>query len=597
MSTRITVTTMELQAILDLLKTLKDDLAHKLIEVEELLHMLENAVEGDQFTPVLDELRQKTREYGELLQRVDSLISNLYFMTGSYAKAEAKVTVYNALDSLISDDHITQDNNGPEKITPCRPLEGIESTQDTQAIDSAVEDNQSVDPNTNDLCELREFESSQAMSSSVWDNQSANQNTSNLLESDDSGEVFSSLQSQDTDAGFSGWEVSSSSDSHNSSFGLHEYADIQMSGSSSYEPAYKPSSRRTSILPGILLAPFAALGVLFNGVQKSGKEEPSEEIGDGTNESDPCIPDASDHGSFGVDRHNTTMKGAVSWKSAPQENSGQKPEEGVSIQFVQFSAIAPAKMKRGDYSIVQLLMYEDEYREVVERIISRSEDPVSETPGGDLQIRQESRILVRLVSPDIVVDGKMLALEENRVWQGGYQNFSFAVLPPADYDKRQILFRAEIYVNDIIASNLTFVAAVDSDQEQQLEIRRRDILSAFISYASEDRARVASIVQGMQKARPDLDVFMDVDKLRSGEQWEPVLRKEIDSRDIFYLCWSLAAKGSRFVEMEWRYALAHRGLDYIEPVPIDPPHICPPPDELSSKHFNDRLLYLIRASE
>lgn len=38
-----------------------------------------------------------------------------------------------------------------------------------------------------------------------------------------------------------------------------------------------------------------------------------------------------------------------------------------------------------------------------------------------------------------------------------------------------------------------------------------EILSAFVSYASQDRNRVAMIIQGMQKARLDMDVFFDVE--------------------------------------------------------------------------------------
>lgn len=41
--------------------------------------------------------------------------------------------------------------------------------------------------------------------------------------------------------------------------------------------------------------------------------------------------------------------------------------------------------------------------------------------------------------------------------------------------------------------------------------------------------------------------------------------------------------------------MKNKGVDSIEPVPIDPPESCPPPDELSRKHFNDKLLYIINS--
>ena len=70
---------------------------------------------------------------------------------------------------------------------------------------------------------------------------------------------------------------------------------------------------------------------------------------------------------------------------------------------------------------------------------------------------------------------------------------------------------------------------------------------------------------------------------------------EIERRDLLFLCWSVAARQSEWVDREWRYALENKGLSFIEPIPLDPPSICPPPKELSSKHFNDRgLLYMNR---
>lgn len=106
---------------------------------------------------------------------------------------------------------------------------------------------------------------------------------------------------------------------------------------------------------------------------------------------------------------------------------------------------------------------------------------------------------------------------------------------------------------------------------------------------------MAIIVQGMKKVRPELDIFFDVDSLRSGDDWEHALWREIDNRDVLFLCWSKHARDSKWVNAEWRYALTNKGVDCIEPVPIDPPGICPPPAELSRKHFNDKLLYFINA--
>lgn len=70
---------------------------------------------------------------------------------------------------------------------------------------------------------------------------------------------------------------------------------------------------------------------------------------------------------------------------------------------------------------------------------------------------------------------------------------------------------------------------------------------------------------------------------------------EIDKRDVLFLCWSKSVRDSKWVDAEWRYALEQKGPECIEPVPIDPPGICPPPEELSRKYFNDKLLYIINS--
>ena len=261
----------------------------------------------------------------------------------------------------------------------------------------------------------------------------------------------------------------------------------------------------------------------------------------------------------------------------------------VRIDKVQFSAIAPQKAQKGEYTLVQLYMYEEAFRFIVEEALNTSEFTMQEKRSGFHQVQDNSRVKVVLTSRDMdILDN---VLEET--WNGGYLCFDFALDIPPDFGKRQILLTAMVYFNDVPATRLMMTLQLRTKQEQRLELLRSDVLSAFVSYASQDRARVAGLIQGMKKARPDMDIFFDVSNLRSGENWEQTLRNEIEERDILFLCWSQHAKKSRWVDMEWRHALASKGLDSIEPIPIDSPDVCPPPAELQSKHFNDSLLYII----
>lgn len=205
------------------------------------------------------------------------------------------------------------------------------------------------------------------------------------------------------------------------------------------------------------------------------------------------------------------------------------------------------------------------------------------------KVTEEARVRVVLSSPDVEIED----CEEEKIWQGEYLVFGFAVELPGNYAKKQILFTAAVYINDIIATKLKFIVKCSSWRKQKIMADREDVLSAFVSYASQDRNRVARIIQGMRKARPDMDIFFDIENLRSGESWQNTLQTEIDRRDILFLCWSHFAKQSKWVDTEWRYAFNQKGADGIEPIPLESPSVCPPPEELSKKHFNDKMLFII----
>lgn len=258
---------------------------------------------------------------------------------------------------------------------------------------------------------------------------------------------------------------------------------------------------------------------------------------------------------------------------------------------VQFSAISSKTFIKNEYSIVNIIMYEKAFREAVNEKISEFETAIQETKSGCHKVANDAIIKVIFFSPDFIIEDN----EETQVWNGEYINFSFAVMLPQYYKKRQALFHAVIYINGVIITKLKFVVKCFSVREQKIETVGNGQLSAFVSYASQDRERVARIIQGMKKIRPDIDIFFDVDSLRSGEYWENVLMHEIEKRDILFLCWSHSAKQSKWVDKEWRYALDNKGIDCIEPIPIESPSLCPPPKELNKKHFDDNLLYIINS--
>ena len=266
--------------------------------------------------------------------------------------------------------------------------------------------------------------------------------------------------------------------------------------------------------------------------------------------------------------------------------SEKSTDTPVSISQVQFSAVAPKQFIKGEYTMIDVTVYEETYRHIVDKIIENADTPAKEAVASPRDIKENTRVRICLSSPDVDIPD----CDEEQIWRGKYLTYSFPVEIPHTYAKKNILFIASVYFNGVIATKLKFIASCTTERDQKLSLTREDVLTAFISYASQDRSRVATIIQGLKKARPDMDVFFDVESLRSGENWETRVYSEIEKRDVLFLCWSEFAKKSEWVDKEWRYALSYKGIDAIEPIPLVPPAKCPPPEELGSKHFNDTAL-------
>jgi len=260
------------------------------------------------------------------------------------------------------------------------------------------------------------------------------------------------------------------------------------------------------------------------------------------------------------------------------------------ISQVEFSAIVPKKIVNGECAMLDIAVYEEAHRCIVDRIISGATGEVREVIGSPREVAENTVIRIMLSSPDI----DLSLCNEEQVWRGRYLTYSFPIDIPSDYALPQIRAVAWVYFNEVIATKLTFIVDCTAKKEQKPFIARNDISTAFVSYARKDRRKVARIIQGMQKARPDMDIFFDIDSIRSGEYWQERLMEEIYNRDILFLCWSKNAKKSQWVEREWRYAFDNKGLDSIDPIPLVSPGKCPPPKELNTKHFNDRALFYMK---
>ena len=265
-------------------------------------------------------------------------------------------------------------------------------------------------------------------------------------------------------------------------------------------------------------------------------------------------------------------------------------EDAPVIDEVQFSAATPNIMEKGKISLINIAMYEIPYKNhVFEELIFNYFNLSSITTTGLHYVKKNTKIRIILESNDVRITDEA----EESVWNGKYSVFQYPIVIPRGLKKTQALFCGKVYFNGALVTKLKFVASVSGQRGQVMEIEKAIPKSAFVSYANQDRSKVASRIQGMLKMVPDLDIFFDVNSLRSGQNWEEVLLHEIKERDVFYLFWSNHAKTSEYVTKEWKYALKVKGIDAIEPVPLESPETCPPPKELRKKHFNDWMLRYI----
>jgi hypothetical protein len=292
-----------------------------------------------------------------------------------------------------------------------------------------------------------------------------------------------------------------------------------------------------------------------------------------------------------------TKSKSKSWRKGRSIDGviGTNVPEGRLVDDVHFTLTGPSVLIAGRAHELRFWAHVEQQMAVVLAKASAAHGlPISEISAkseGPYPLQRGSRLSVRLK-----IDG-LRCLDSHKwlVWTGEVGVAAFVVSVPRAVSKDTYPGSASIRLNGLEIARMSFVvgvgpakAAVDEIPSQTTTHR-----NAFASYASQDRAEVLSRVQGMETAYKGLDVFVDVVDLRSGQNWEQELGKRIAAADVFYLFWCRHAMNSEWVGKEWHSALETKGLDFIDPVPLEPPKFAPPPQQLATKHFNDPLLAFI----
>jgi hypothetical protein len=203
---------------------------------------------------------------------------------------------------------------------------------------------------------------------------------------------------------------------------------------------------------------------------------------------------------------------------------------------------------------------------------------------GDVAIG--SSVGVALEVRGAVCDGAL----QRRTWAGEPIDFSFSVEPEAEV--KQAVFLARVFIDDAQIGVLAFTRPVSGPAKKAADvgdkIRLRRHKRVFLSYSSKDRETVAAIATAYSSA--GVEHFWDRASLKSGEEWSPRLRREIERADLFHLCWSKAAAASQWVEKEAEYALTRRRRAKRPDITVqmlDGPPWAQHPPSLDSINFDD----------
>jgi len=314
-------------------------------------------------------------------------------------------------------------------------------------------------------------------------------------------------------------------------------------------------------------------------------------------------PTMSIRGPERADQHHRTREPAQSWNPEPEPKADQ-PQRGADAgSQLAGTVFAPAAVEPDTEFLVQVFAHLPEHQGLVAEQAAEFDAETHRLGSVMFQspVLTGQSLSFQLLMPHLVVDEPV----QTMTWVQSPQSVQFGVTVPPGIGAGAVIGTVIVSRDSVPIGQLKFKVSVrkpaatgavaSSTVTEAMHRYRR----AFISYSSTDRAEVLKRTQMLDEV--GIEFFQDILSLEPGDRWEPAIYQEIDRCDLFLLFWSTSAKASEWVAKEWRYALnRHGGNDMappqILPVIIEGPPPLSPPEELKSLHFNDPIIYFIKAS-
>jgi hypothetical protein len=273
----------------------------------------------------------------------------------------------------------------------------------------------------------------------------------------------------------------------------------------------------------------------------------------------------------------------VAW---PEIGASEGDDERSAANYeVHLGLTVPGSISRGSEFVARFAAYTPRFRKLVSQNL-RLEGPTAKQILGLQKCQWRPGTLVSIM----LHSNKCRVAEPQKtfLWNGEWeiQRFDLEVLP--DAAEGTAILKMDVYIEGFVVASLrpeiTITSPAASVSKQLRDFELKVPRSAFASYSSQDREEVMGRIRSLQIVA-DINVFIDCLSVRPGEEWKTKLHSEIRNREIFWLFWSREAMASEFVEWEWHTAYALKGKKFIQPHPLEPIDLAPPPKELEDLQF------------
>ena len=279
---------------------------------------------------------------------------------------------------------------------------------------------------------------------------------------------------------------------------------------------------------------------------------------------------------------------AISFDISLEPEAGVSPDEEVA-----FTALYPREV--GVETWNTLLVYAH-LASVLDRVRQDAERFKAELTGAKEVTAPASTRLARGTEISLVPVCEGVTFNPQRVtlaWLEDLQRAEFRFRAAASLAEDAARGRVDVYVGPLIVASLKLAVLVSTTpppvaqsepiqpEQTQAQLYQQDDI--FISYSHKD----TEVVLAFKKAYEALgeNVLIDIDTLRSGQEWNEELLKMIERAEIFQLFWSANSSQSKYCQQEWEYALKlNRGAGFIRPCYWETP-LPPPPETLGHLHF------------